>query len=106
MRAQFSLSGQGRSGWALLACGPARRQQRAAGSGLDAASKGFMGSRQLSVHSTQFFCSYGQQAVERYAVFLLLREAGSGALPRAPLLCLLLDHMGLCLDLGLFCFRI
>ena len=30
-----------------------------------------MGSRQLSVHSTQFFCSYGQQAVGRYAVFLL-----------------------------------
>ena len=58
------------------------------------------------LHFLQFFCCYGQQAVERYAVFLLLREAGSGALPRAPLLCLLLDHMGLCLDLGLFCFRI
>ena len=54
----------------------------------------------------QFFCSYRQQAVERYAVFLLLLAAGSGALPRAPLRWLRLDLAGLCLDLVLFCFRI
>ena len=38
----------------LLACGPARQLQRAASSDLDAALRGFLGSRQLSVTVRSF----------------------------------------------------